>query len=271
MPWQLIEGGKAVALGENGNPLWIPEDLPEGEEPKPVEVDWLSAIGTISRLNKENKERRETAKELEGKNKELAEAGKLFEGLDPKEARKALDTLKNIDSGKLLEAEKVEAFKRSLLEAAEAEKKTIKDSFQKQIETLEDENRKKESEIYRLVVSNSFTNSPYVRKLEAPPDMIEAKFRDNFKVEDGIPVAYLNGDKVFSRNRPGELASFDEAIEIIIEKYPGKDKLLPGQKPGSGGGEGGGAGQTITREQLRAMPLAEYKKAKEEGRLAPTA
>ena len=52
---------------------------------------------------------------------------------------------------------------------------------------------------------------------------------------------YNNGDQVLSRQNPGELAEFDEAMSSIFDAYPGKERLLraKGGGTGSGGGTGG--------------------------------
>ncbi|MNJ71514.1 hypothetical protein D3C77_680660 [compost metagenome] len=64
-------------------------------------------------------------------------------------------------------------------------------------------------------------------------------FGNSLKVEEGKVVGYDgNGQKLFSRARPGELASADEAIELLVDAYPHKAHILK-----SSGANGGGAHQ----------------------------
>lgn len=46
-----------------------------------------------------------------------------------------------------------------------------------------------------------------------------------------------SGNKIFSRARPGELADFDEALEVLVDQYPHKEQILK-----ASGANGGGAG-----------------------------
>ena len=269
MPWKLVEGGKEkeIEVGDNGHPLWVSDE--EGADQTPVEVDWASALQTISRLNGENKERREKGEELTTQLAETGDKLKLFGDLDPKAAQTAVTKLESIDQEALLTAEKVESFKASILQAAEAEKTNLIKVYDEKVKGLESSVDTGNNQIYKLVVSNAFANSPYVKKLQVPVDMIESYFAHNFKVEEGLPVGYLNGNKINSRKNPGNTAIFDEAIEIIIEQYPDKNSLFPGSGGGSGGG-GGGDKTVLNTEQIKGMTLAEYEAAKKEGRIPQT-
>ncbi|WP_459591922.1 DUF6651 domain-containing protein, partial [Enterobacter asburiae] len=86
-------------------------------------------------------------------------------------------------------------------------------------------------------------------------DMVQARFGEAFKLEGDQVVAYdKQGNKLFSRSNPGEVAEFDEALEILIDSYPYKDYILKGSNAsGSGakGGQGSGNNQTsISRAQF---------------------
>lgn len=265
MSWKLIDGkeGKAnvVETGENGHPVWIPDE--EGEK-TPVEVDWSSALSTISRLNGENKTRREEGETLTGQLKEAKTSLSSFGDLDPKAAKEAITKLASIAQGDLLTADKVESFKASVLQAAQDEKNALVTGYDTKIGDLEKKVEKGNGQIYKLVVSNAFANSPYIEKIQVPRDMVEAFFGHCFKVEDGLPVGYMNGNKINSRKNPGNPAAFDEAIEIIIEQYPDKDKLFPGSSGGSGGQGGGGNHGKMGADQIKDLSLAQYEQAKKD-------
>ncbi len=265
MAWKLEADGKSITTGESGQPLWVADD--EGADKKPVEVNWASALQTISRLNGENKERREKAEEL---TTQLEEAGgklKPFDGIDPLAAKEAITKLESIKQGELLTADKVESFKTSILQAAEAEKTNLIKGYDEKLNGFAKSIGEKDAQIYKMVISNAFANSPGVKKFQAPAAMIEAFFGHYFKVEDGEPIAYMNGNKINSRTNPGNAANFDEAIEIIVEQYPEKDKLFPGSRGGSGsaGGSQGGSQGFATGEQVKNMTIQEYEIAKKAG------
>ncbi|WP_367869728.1 DUF6651 domain-containing protein, partial [Pseudomonas lundensis] len=76
-------------------------------------------------------------------------------------------------------------------------------------------------------------------------DMVQATFGQNLKVEEGKVVAYdTQGQKIFSRSRPGELADFDEAIETLVSQYPHRDHILKSSDANGGGAQGSGGGNS---------------------------
>ena len=92
MKLKVDDKGNAVVV--DGKPVYVYDD---GKE---TPFDALSTIATIGRLNAEAKGHRE-AKEA------AQEKLKLFEGIDdPEFARKAMQTVKNLDMKKLVELSK---------------------------------------------------------------------------------------------------------------------------------------------------------------------
>jgi hypothetical protein len=73
-----------------------------------------------------------------------------------------------------------------------------------------------------------FETSKFVtERLTVPVDVALAAFGPAFKVEDGKFVAHdSNGMKLYSYTRPGEAATFDEAMERLVSQYPEKEKIL---------------------------------------------
>jgi len=130
---------------------------------------------------------------------------------------------------------------------------------------------KKDSEIRRLMVTNKFAVSSFFvgekKKTTLPPDIGEAYFGKNFKVEeiDGeskLRAYYSNGEPIISRLNPGEPAEFEEAMGLIIDAYPGKDGILAA--PGGGSGGGGGHGQEGESDDLANLKQ-KHKEAMEAG------
>lgn len=208
--------GKVYAEVQDDKPVYVEDD---GKE---VAFDAVGTRNTISRLNAEAKSHRERAESAE-------KIAKAFEGIeDPAAAKKALETVKNLDSKKLIDAGEVEKVKEEISKA-----------FQSQIDDLQTKAQTYEQQLYAEKIGGSFARSKLIaEKLAVPADMVQAAFGKAFKIEDGKIVAYdSTGNKIFSRARPGELADFDEALETLVEQYPHKEHILK-----SSGANGGGAG-----------------------------
>ena len=115
------------------------------------------------------------------------------------------------------------------------------------------------TELHGEKIGGSFARSPYIKdKIAVPGAMVESTFGKNFTLEDGKIVAKdANGNPIFSPSNPGEPASFDEALEILVGQSPFKDDILKGSGSGGGGapggGQGGAGGKTITRAEMDSL------------------
>ncbi len=219
MKLKLDENGHVVL--QDGKPVYVHED---GKE---VAFDAAGTVATISRLNGEAKGHRERAEAAE---KSL----KAFDGItDPAAAVKALETVANLDAKKLVDAGEIDKVKSEISKA-----------FQAQLDQANGSAKALEQQLYAEKIGGSFARSKVIAdKLAIPADMVQARFGQAFKIEEGKVVAYdANGNKLFSRSRPGELADFDEALESLIEQYPHKDHILKSSGASGGGAAGGGKG-----------------------------
>jgi len=223
--------GSTYAEVQDGRPVFIEED---GRE---VAVDVANTRATISRLNAESKSFREA--------KEAAEARlKAFEGIEDGEAaRKALELAKNIKDGELVAAGKVEEIKAAAKRAAEEQVAATNKAHAEELSRLRGEHESLLSQYHGEKVGGAFNGSAYVKdKTILPAPAAQKVFGDHFKVEEGRLVGYGNdGNKIFSRSRPGEVAEFEEAIELLVEAYPHRDHILKGNMNGGGGARGSGA------------------------------
>lgn len=211
--------GKTYAEVNDGKPVFV------GDDGKDIAFDAPNTVATISRLNGEAKSHRERAEAAETKYKP-------FEGItDPTAAIKALETVANLDSKKLIDAGEVDKVKAEISKA-----------FQSQIDDLTGKNQTLEQTLYSEKIGGSFARSKLIaEKLAVPVDMVQATFGKAFKIEDGKVVAYdAHGQKIFSRARPGEIADFDEALETLVEQYPHKEHILKASGANGGGANGGG-------------------------------
>ncbi|WP_248769071.1 DUF6651 domain-containing protein [Pseudomonas sp. MWU12-2345] len=237
MKLKLDDEGHVVVV--DGKPVYVNDD---GKE---IAFDAPGTVSTISRLNAEAKTNRERA--------EAAETGlKAFEGItDPAEAKKALETVKNFDAKKLVDAGEVEKVRAEAIKAVEDKYAPIiaeRDSLNAALVTEK--------------VGGSFDRSKFITdKLAIPSDLVRARFGEQFKVEDGKVVAYdKTGNKLFSRSNPGEVANFDEALELLVDSYPYRDQILKSSGASGGGATGGNAAaggkKSITRAQFDELPPA---------------
>lgn len=245
--WKLKLDANGAVVVQDGKPVYIKGD---GSE---VAIDMNQTNATISRLNNEARTHREA--------KEAAEAkAKSFEGLDAAKAREALETLGKIDQSKLIDAGKVDQVKAEITR-----------QYEEKLATSKKETDDIRGQYHSTMRTNAFSRSKFVTdKIGVPVDMIEAVFGPNFRVEqDGSVRGYINGQPVYSSDRPGEVATFDEALASMVNAYPNRDAILKssGQSgSGSKGGQGGGGTRTYSRDEFARLTPAEQSRVATEAR-----
>jgi len=242
-------GDKTYAEVLDGKPVFVEDG---GQE---VAFDAPGTRATITRLNGEAKGHREAKEAVEGKLK-------AFEGItDPAAALKALETLKSIDEKKLIDAGQVDALKATIAKGYDDKIKNMETAHASALAAVTGERDTVRNQFHTATVASGFSGSKFVaEKLTIPADMAQKAFGSHYKVEDGKIVAQgADGKPIFSKARPGEIATFDEALEILVDQYPYKDNILKGKGGGSGakGGNGNGGAKTMTRAEYDAMnPIA---------------
>lgn len=129
---------------------------------------------------------------------------------------------------------------------------------------------------FKLALSKHFEASPVMSRLKLPADIIAASFGSHFDIQGGRLVALDgHGIKEYSSSRPGEIATFDEALGQLIDRYPNKSMLL--KEPDAPGGAQApgrqqGSGSTITRDAFDALsPAARAKYITGGGRVGEVA
>ncbi len=239
--------GQTYAAIQDGKPIYLKDD---GSE---VPFDAAGTVQTISRLNGEAKGHREA--------KEAAETAlKAFEGIDAAQAKDALEKIANIDTKKLIDAGEKDA-------AIEAAIKPFKDQLAEKDEAI----NKLSGTLNKEMIGGAFSRSKFVdEKLAIPADLVEARFGQNFKLENDQVVAYDgNGNKIYSPSSPGELAKFDEALEVLVNSYVNKDHILKGAGSSGGGAktgaDGAGGSKTITRANFDKLPPVEQRSKVNDG------
>jgi hypothetical protein len=144
----------------------------------------------------------------------------------PISAKRALETLANLDQKKLVDAGEVQRVKDEAIAAVKS-----------QFEPVVSERDQLRAELHREKVGGAFARSKFVgEKLAIPVDLVESYFGSRFKLEDGKVVAFdASGNKIFSRINPGAPAEFEEALEMMVDAYPHRDHILKGDIKGGGG------------------------------------
>jgi hypothetical protein len=262
MELKINEDG-SVAI-EDGKPIYVHDD---GKE---IPFDAGAAIVKISNLAEE-KDRHyanfQKANEMlalygESKPEDVLARLKEIENLDVGEAKKALETIKNLDDGDLVKAGQVETVKAEMRKAFQEKENEINASWDKRVAEINGTVDVKNSTIYELMVNSRFASSPTIlEKTTLPPDIAANYFSKNFRVEgesaDAKVVGYLNGERIFSKEKPGEVADFEEALGVVIDAYPMKDRILKASAGGSGATGNMDTATKSQREFLQSLPPTE--------------
>lgn len=226
--WKKGEDGSIETDGD-GNPIYIDAD---GKE-SPL------APGYINRLNTEAAQHRTAAKEANDKLK-------AFGDMDPKEARAALDKVKDTDFDDLVNKGEIEAVR-----------KAVTDAMQADLDKTETELADTRSKLQRVTLDNAFNSSEFLKnRLAVPQDAVRATFRDRFKVEDDKVIPLDNNGEPL-RNKNGDVANVDEAFEAIISARSDADNWIKAPEVGGsgsqGGGGNGGTGNKMKRAEFDAL------------------
>lgn len=232
--------GKQYAEISDGKPVYVDNDG------KDHTYDAPAMRGSLDKLNGALATEREEKGKLESRLQ-------AFEGIDPAAAQKALKTVKNLDDKKLIDAGEVERVKQETAQA-----------FQERLNKAEADNEALRNEVATDKMTAAFSSSKFVKeKLAVPADMVQSTFSRNFQFKDGrITPLDGNGQPIYSRANPGDIANFDEALEIIVDRYPYKDSILKGSGQAGSGADSpdGVGGRKITRKQFESMRPDEQQK-----------
>ena len=242
-----------VKVGEKGMPM-------VRDEGKEFELDAIHLFSKIPSLQTEAKEHRLKKEEAL---KNLAP----FEGMDAEAAKEALEKVKTLDESQMMAMGDVEKLKVQLLKVETERQDEIRKNYEIVLGERDATIIEMQGDIYKAVVSSQFSKSNWFTgtdpKTILTPDIAEAYFGRNFKVDkidDKLTViGYVGEDKVYSKERPGELAHFDEAIGVIINNYPMRENIL--NKAKGTGAPGSGHVRDGDKKLIASLPPAERLKA----------
>jgi uncharacterized protein DUF6651 len=225
MPLKYDAQGNIVTADLQGKkvPVFVNE---KGEE-APFDCD--GTVATIARLNGEARDHRVGKEKAEGALKVYTDLGVT----DAAAAKKAMETVANLDTKKLVDAGEIERVKAE-----------IRSAFEGQLGAEKKTNEALNGRLNSLLIGTAFAGSKFISEKGAvPADIFQARFGQHFSVEgDSVVAKDAAGNKIYSLTSPGNLAGFDEAIKILVEGYAHKDSLLKGTGSSGGGSQNQGAG-----------------------------
>ena len=220
----LNDEGKVVgiAVNEKSLPIMVGEDGVE------TGIDAIHLLAKVPALQEEAKGHRLNAKTIQD---ELDVFKEKFSGIeDPAKALEALTKMQDIDGQKLIDANDAETLRKQLQSAHDKEVENLRGTFEAKSKEFGETINTMQADLFDALVLQKFNNSPWFSG-ENPKTFLFAEvakdhFGKNFKVEKdstgkstviGYHMAGENaGQKIFSMERPGELAGFDEAISILL-------------------------------------------------------
>ncbi len=224
------------ALTENGNvKVKDGKIILIGDDGKEFDFDAISARDTIGNLHKEAAEHRKKASER-------SKALEAFGDIDPVAAKEALATVASMSDSHKMEVDKLKA--------------TLNQTWQEKLEAAQKESGELTKKLYNATVTAKFATSEAVKQTVLTPDIAAKVFGDHFAI-DGTAKDSA-GNTIYSRERPGEPASFDEALLAIISQYPGKDHILRGSGADGTGGSGGNRNSSNTLAKFYDKKSGEY-------------
>lgn len=231
MPFKLyLDKDGKPQFDDKGVPLFMQDGATE-----PAAID-------VNVMLDDNRAKKTAAEAAKREKDELAAKLKVFEGIAPDAARKALEIAKQAEDGKLFDAGKLDELKAKYAGEAAQKVANLEKAVVETKAAAEKEIAAKDSAIRSLLVENAFAGSAFLReKTVLPPDFAYASLGNHFAVEydNGKPVVIAKdgkGNPIFSTSKPGEYASPEEAIKLLIEQHPQRDVLLKAPAPNGGSG-----------------------------------
>ena len=249
MAFKLKLNADGSAVIQDGKPVYVSE---EGAEEA---FDMNMAWNKIHTLNEENKARRLEAEKLK-------ESYKIFEGLTPEEIAANKEAAAKLKEVELIKNKDFETFKNDLLATTQKKVDETERSWKAKFESVKGEAEKFSNLYNDTVLENHFLNSEYIKNELVPSfdgDVAKAYFGHKFRVDTENKRVYAvgeDGSPILSEAKLGNVASFDEAIALLIKNHPKKDAWLKSKANPGGGMNSGGRGIANTPE---AQKLANEK------------
>ena len=241
MAFKLKLDANGNAVIQDGKPVYVNE---EGkEEPFDMNMAW----NKIHALNEENKAKRLEAETLKAKYK-------AFDGMTPEEIAANKEAAAKLKEVELIKNKDFETFKNDLLATTQKKVEETERSWKSKFDSVKGEAEKFSALYNDTVLENHFLNSEYIKSELVPSfdgDVAKAYFGHRFRVDTENKRVYAvgeDGSPILSEKKLGNVASFDEAMELLIKNHPKKDAWLKSKANPGGGMNSGGRGNANTPE-----------------------
>ena len=191
---------------------------------------------------------KELAAELEGARKRLSD----FDGVDPAKARKLLADEEEADRKAAEARGEYDRLLAQMGERHQAEQATLNGRLSEAQTTV----TALQKEIAELTVGSAFSGSAFVNSdLTLTATKARVIYGSHFEYKDGKVVGYDKpagaSDRTLLVSSTGDALSFDEALRVLVEKDPDRDRLLRGKA------KAGAGSATVTKGAKAATELAE--------------
>ena len=225
MNWLLDEKGNIVL--RNGKPVAIGPDGKEFEYD--IKETNTKLVETIAEATKHRKGKAELKAQLEKIPEEIV--------ADPDKYVSAFTTVESLDDKNKADIEKM--------------KKELKESYESANNASVKRISELEGQIYKEKVTNRFATSESLKGtiFENTREIAESYFGKHFKVdENGNMIGTTeDGSTIYSKEKPGEAAGFDECLSTLINTHPKRDSFIAASNQrGSGNPPANNNGDTQT-------------------------
>ncbi len=243
MKYKLTENGNVVVDEKTKLPIMIKED---GEE---ISIDAIHLYNSATDHAEESKKRKGRIKELSDVIETIPKS--VLE--DPAAAAQAMIDIVNLKDVDLKNKGELDRLKTEMEDAWKGKLEIQKGEFDKALFGKDQEIGKAKKGLFDSMVATQFHQSPLFagedRTTTMSSNVAVKVFGENFKVEEtddgrNVVVGYIDGKPVYSTERPGEIATFSEAIPRVVEAS-GEKIMKDSTGSGSGGGKSVFSGRTV--------------------------
>ena len=219
------------AVLQDGKPVYIKDD---GDE---IPFDANMAFNKQHQLNEENKSWRLKFEEATSQLKSL-------EGVDPEKFKEYAEIAEQFKESERVKNGEIEKLKQELSQTSEKKIKEVEQTWQARYNAKAEEAAKFAKQYNTTVIGNEFFGSSFIKEnCAVTPRLLMAEFKSRFQIDpetNHIVALDDAGKPMLSEEKIGSIASFDEAIKLMVKNHPDRDFILkPKGQPGGGMGNNG--------------------------------
>jgi len=193
----------------------------------------FDAAATLQGLEKNIADLKEERTRHYTKAEQLKKDLEVYKGLDPELAFEALETVSNLKSKEILDANGIKVLKADMTKSFDKEKQEIRQGHEKEIAKIASKIGEKDAIIKNLLITTKFSNSPHFsgkdqKTIYCPEDAVKI-FGDRFQVDEKtLEIRGLDrsGEIMMSQKNHGDPADFEEAVSRVIDEHPRKAQIL---------------------------------------------